>query len=44
MSQEIKIGKDTFSRCADVENYEEYSDWGDMYVGSTHKVYEVVYQ
>ena len=37
------VGEKAFLRHADQEEYEEYADWGDMYVGKTHYDYEVVY-
>lgn len=38
------MGENAFVRGADREDYEEYADWGNMYVGSTHLDYEVLYQ
>lgn len=38
------IEEGAFIRGADREEYEEYSDWGNMYVGSTRLNYEVIYQ
>ena len=38
------VGDNAFLRHADKEEYEEYSDWGNMYAGTTHYDYEVVYK
>ncbi len=38
------VGKNAFLRHADKEEYEEYADWGNMHVGTTHYDYEVVYK
>lgn len=38
-----QILENAFVRKADKEEYEEYADWGNMYAGTTHYDYEVVY-
>ena len=39
-----ELGKGAFVREAEKEEYEEYADWGNMYAGSTHLKYEVIFQ